>query len=218
MEWDEPGCGNLQNRVSPWEIESPESLFIFPSLTSIKRPFDFSFLREQTEWDCILTRPYIRAPQPVNDTGLVSPIIQKTLTTPETVNPQNLVNDLPSLSPFSPLKQETWDFQNEVYDSINFEVSNGDSSVIDPSFSSVVLDEFCGFKDGDFGNPSDYLLNNNISLGQELPANSGGTTSSKGEFNETVFVQNGSWQQVGPHPRVRTYTKVTIFPFLFDFF
>lgn len=39
MEWDEPGCGDKQNRVSSWEIETPESLFIFPSLTSsLKRP------------------------------------------------------------------------------------------------------------------------------------------------------------------------------------
>ncbi|PKI45688.1 hypothetical protein CRG98_034004 [Punica granatum] len=40
VEWDEPGCVDKQNRVSPWEIETPESLFIFPSLTSgLKRPF-----------------------------------------------------------------------------------------------------------------------------------------------------------------------------------
>lgn len=40
VEWDEPGCGDKPSRVSPWEIETPESLFIFPSLTSgLKRPF-----------------------------------------------------------------------------------------------------------------------------------------------------------------------------------
>lgn len=41
VEWDEPGCGDKQNRVNPWEIETPESLFIFPSLTAagLKRPF-----------------------------------------------------------------------------------------------------------------------------------------------------------------------------------
>lgn len=39
VEWDEPGCCDKQNRVSSWEIETPESLFIFPSLTSgLKRP------------------------------------------------------------------------------------------------------------------------------------------------------------------------------------
>ena len=39
VEWDEPGCNDKQNRVSAWEIETPESLFIFPPLTSgPKRP------------------------------------------------------------------------------------------------------------------------------------------------------------------------------------
>ena len=45
MEWDEPGCSDKQNRVSSWEIETPESLFIFPSLTSgLKRPLQSGFL------------------------------------------------------------------------------------------------------------------------------------------------------------------------------
>lgn len=45
VEWDEPGCGDKQNRVSPWEIETPESLFIFPSLTAnLKRPFHSAFI------------------------------------------------------------------------------------------------------------------------------------------------------------------------------
>ena len=45
VEWDEPGCCDKQNRVSSWEIETPESLFIFPSLTSgLKRPLHGGFL------------------------------------------------------------------------------------------------------------------------------------------------------------------------------
>jgi auxin response factor len=45
VEWDEPGCCDKQNRVSPWEVETPESLFIFPSLTSgLKRPLHAGFL------------------------------------------------------------------------------------------------------------------------------------------------------------------------------
>ena len=45
MEWDESGCSDKQNRVSSWEIETPESLFIFPSLTSgLKRPLQSGFL------------------------------------------------------------------------------------------------------------------------------------------------------------------------------
>lgn len=38
-------AGDKQNRVSLWEIETPESLFIFPSLTStLKRPFHSGLL------------------------------------------------------------------------------------------------------------------------------------------------------------------------------
>ena len=47
VEWDEPGCSDKHNRVSSWEIETPESLFIFPSLTSgLKRPLQSGFLGE----------------------------------------------------------------------------------------------------------------------------------------------------------------------------
>ncbi|KAL2468267.1 Auxin response factor 5 [Forsythia ovata] len=64
VEWDEPGCGDKQNRVSPWEIETPESLFIFPSLTaSFKRPFHSAFIGAQTEWDSLINRPFIRVPE-----------------------------------------------------------------------------------------------------------------------------------------------------------
>ena len=44
VEWDEPRCGDKQNRVSVWEIDTPESLFIFPSLTSsLKRPLQSGY-------------------------------------------------------------------------------------------------------------------------------------------------------------------------------
>ncbi|KAL6511841.1 hypothetical protein OROGR_021438 [Orobanche gracilis] len=58
VEWDEPGCGDKRNRVSPWEIETPESLFIFPSLTAnLKRPFHSAFIGAQTEWETVVNRP-----------------------------------------------------------------------------------------------------------------------------------------------------------------
>ncbi|XP_022894441.1 auxin response factor 5-like isoform X1 [Olea europaea var. sylvestris] len=64
VEWDEPGCGDKQNRVSPWEIETPESLFVFPSLTaSFKRPFHSAFIGAQTEWDSLINGPFIRIPE-----------------------------------------------------------------------------------------------------------------------------------------------------------
>ncbi|XP_073294877.1 auxin response factor 5-like [Primulina huaijiensis] len=64
VEWDEPGCGDKPNRVSPWEVETPESLFIFPSLTAnLKRPFHSAFLGVQPEWGDMLTyRPFLRVP------------------------------------------------------------------------------------------------------------------------------------------------------------
>lgn len=44
VEWDEPGCNDKPTRVSPWDIETPESLFIFPSLTSgLKRQLHPSY-------------------------------------------------------------------------------------------------------------------------------------------------------------------------------
>ncbi|GFQ01670.1 auxin response factor 5 [Phtheirospermum japonicum] len=61
VEWDEPGCGDKHNRVSPWEIETPESLFIFPSLTAcLKRPFHSAFLGPQPEWETLVNRPFFR--------------------------------------------------------------------------------------------------------------------------------------------------------------
>ncbi|KAK7376737.1 hypothetical protein VNO80_02152 [Phaseolus coccineus] len=62
VEWDEPGCGDKQNRVSVWEIETPESLFIFPSLTSsLKRPLQTGFY--ENEWGTLLRRPFMRVPE-----------------------------------------------------------------------------------------------------------------------------------------------------------
>uniref|UniRef100_A0A5B7AM04 Auxin response factor n=1 Tax=Davidia involucrata TaxID=16924 RepID=A0A5B7AM04_DAVIN len=67
VEWDETGCAEKQNRVSPWEIETPESLFIFPSLTSsLKRPLQSGFLGAQTEWENLIKRPFIRVPENLN--------------------------------------------------------------------------------------------------------------------------------------------------------
>lgn len=371
VEWDEPGCGDKQSRVSPWDIEAPESLFIFPSLTSsLKRPFNSTFLG-QPEWDNMVNRPFMRAPETINgnfsnpsmsslwseqlikmlmkpqnsnNTTPVSPVIQETFPTnrnqlqpqfhliqpnttvtatttntatimsntptqsnpqqPETVKPDSkpMTNELPFLNQLSPfdstvlqsqpfdspqidtstlnglfpypetnvlnpypnLGQETWDPQTNnnsksffqtntcptnmygfkdlsdeshhnnsqngnVYNCLNFEGSNGGgSTVVDPSVSSTVLDDFCNLKDIEFQNPSNYLVSNNFSSSQdvqsqitsaslvdsqaysmqELPDNSGGASSSNGEFDDTGLLQNNSWQQVAAPPRVRTYTKI----------
>lgn len=64
VEWDETGCTEKHNRVSPWEIETPESLFIFPSLTSsFKRPLQAGCFGEQSEWETLIKRPFVRLPE-----------------------------------------------------------------------------------------------------------------------------------------------------------
>ncbi|KAL0795022.1 hypothetical protein Bca101_066399 [Brassica carinata] len=61
VEWDEPGCNDKPTRVSPWDIETPESLFIFPSLTSgLKRQLHPSYFAGETEWGSLIKRPLIR--------------------------------------------------------------------------------------------------------------------------------------------------------------
>ncbi|KAA8537539.1 hypothetical protein F0562_027147 [Nyssa sinensis] len=94
VEWDETGCGEKQNRVSPWEIETPESLFIFPSLTSsLKRPLQSGFLGAQTEWENWVKRPFIRIPENLNGdlpypstSNLWSEQLIKMLIKPQNVN------------------------------------------------------------------------------------------------------------------------------------
>ncbi|KAJ6708761.1 AUXIN RESPONSE FACTOR 4-RELATED [Salix koriyanagi] len=115
--------------------------------------------------------------------------------------------------------------QSGIYGSLNIDTSNGGGSVYDRSVSSAILDEFCTFKDADLKNASDCLVGNlsssqdvqsqitSASLAdsqafsrQDFPDNSGGTSSSKIEFDNSNLLHNNSWQQVAP--RMRTYTKV----------
>ncbi|CAL1384017.1 unnamed protein product [Linum trigynum] len=63
VDWDEPGCSDKPNRVSPWEVETPESLFIFPALTSgLKRSIHGGYLGGETEWGNMIKRPLIWLP------------------------------------------------------------------------------------------------------------------------------------------------------------
>ncbi|XP_018441441.1 auxin response factor 5 [Raphanus sativus] len=67
VEWDEPGCNDKPTRVSPWDTETPESLFIFPSLTSgLKRQLHPSYFAGETEWGSLIKRPLIRVSDPTN--------------------------------------------------------------------------------------------------------------------------------------------------------
>lgn len=75
VEWDEPGCGDKHNRVCPWEIETPESIFIFPSLTAgLKRPLQSTLWGAQTEWEHLINKPFYRVPGNVNGGLLSSPV------------------------------------------------------------------------------------------------------------------------------------------------
>lgn len=131
-------------------------------------------------------------------------------------------------------QQDLYSLQSSRYDSsdlyscLNFDGSSGGSTVVDPSVSSAVFDEFCcPLKDASFQNPSNCLLGNfsssqdvqsqitSASLAdsrvfslQEFPDSSGGASSSNVEFDDGGLLQNNTWQQAAPP--LRTYTKVRI--------
>ncbi|XP_057974564.1 auxin response factor 5 [Malania oleifera] len=115
--------------------------------------------------------------------------------------------------------------QSGVYSCLNFDPSNGGSSVVDPSVSSTILDDFSTLKDSNFQNPPDCLVGNYSSSQdvqsqitsaslvdsqafsrQDFPDNSGVTSSSNVDFDDSSLLQNSSWQQVAPP--IRTYTKI----------
>nr|DAD40465.1 TPA_asm: hypothetical protein HUJ06_014788 [Nelumbo nucifera] len=134
---------------------------------------------------------------------------------------------LPSISNSCGLRDfsEESNNQSELYNGFHFDVSNCGSTVMDPSVSSSVLEQFNTLKDANFQNPSDCQVGNlsssqdvqsqitSASLAdshgyslQELPDNSGGTSSSNVDFDEGSLMQKSSWQQVSAP--LRTYTKI----------
>ncbi|XP_021285434.1 auxin response factor 5 [Herrania umbratica] len=93
VEWDEPGCNDKPNRVSAWEIETPESLFIFPSLTSgLKRPLHPGILGAESEWGSLIKRPLLQFPEngngnlPYSISNLCSEQLMKMMMKPQLVN------------------------------------------------------------------------------------------------------------------------------------
>lgn len=146
---------------------------------------------------------------------LITPISQQGL---------HSFNCMPSSNNLRDLSTES-NNQSGVYSNVNVDVSNSVSTMVDPSTSSTILDEFCTLKDGDFQNPSDCMVGNlsssqdvqsqitSASLAdshvfpmQDITDNSGGTCSSHIDFDDSSFLQNNSWQQVTAP--MRTYTKV----------
>ncbi|GMH18008.1 hypothetical protein Nepgr_019849 [Nepenthes gracilis] len=105
VEWDEPGCGDKQKRVSAWEIETPDSLFLFPSLTSgFKRPFHSRLLGGDFGWGNLPERPYIQVPENGSSNLLYASIpnlcseqLIKMLMRPQSINYPIIQSTCPSL-------------------------------------------------------------------------------------------------------------------------
>ncbi|KAF7829593.1 auxin response factor 5 [Senna tora] len=163
----------------------------------------------QEMWDHYLKN--LKLPQ----ADQLTPISQQGLHSLNCISSSNNLRDLSAES----------NNQSAVYSNVNVDASNSASTMVDPSTSSTILDEFCTLKDGDFQNPSDCMVGNlsssqdvqsqitSASLAeshvfplQDIPDNSGGTSSSHVDFDESSFLQNNSWQQVAAP--MRTYTKV----------
>ncbi|KVI07290.1 Aux/IAA-ARF-dimerization [Cynara cardunculus var. scolymus] len=168
--------------------------------------------------DKLSVKPAMNPPNLINEQPIVnqlSPLDSSLLNDQQFVSPE-LDPSLSGLFPYSSIGEETWDPRDDIYGCLNFECSNGGSTVVDPSVSSTGLDGFCAPKAGAFQNPSEFIVNNNLCSSQdvqsqftssslvdsqaytvqELPDNSGGTSSSNGEFNGTGLVQNSSWHQI----------------------
>ncbi|KAK9129568.1 hypothetical protein Sjap_010055 [Stephania japonica] len=62
--WDEVGFGESRTRVNLWEIETPESIFSFPSFSStFKRPLHSLYAGLETQWETMSRRPFVQVPE-----------------------------------------------------------------------------------------------------------------------------------------------------------
>ncbi|KAI7725193.1 hypothetical protein M8C21_025418 [Ambrosia artemisiifolia] len=250
VEWDEPGCGDKQSRVSPWDIEAPESLFIFPSITSsLKRPFNSAFLGAQPEWDNMVSRPFMRAPDTLNGnllnpsmSSLWSEQLMKMLMKPQNTNNTTITPTIQETFPAnkSPLQAENrpqyHPIQPNATTTTATTITNTNTTIVmsntppqsnpshqgsQPQHSETVkpdskpintpqnaVHELPSSQDVQSQITSASLVDSQAYSMQELPDNSGGASSSNGEFDDSGLLNNNSWQQVAPPPRVRTYTKI----------
>ncbi|KAG2698421.1 hypothetical protein I3760_07G150500 [Carya illinoinensis] len=195
VEWDEPGCCDKQNRVSPWEVETPESIFIFPSLTSgLKRPLHSGIFGPETEWGHLVKRPPVQVPEngngnlPYSISNICSEKLINMLLKPQIINhPGNYFPTLQQeyatkVEPLEDVKtmlgtmnQKSQSISSEdesynqsgIYSCPNIDVNNGGRAVVDPSVSSTIVDDLCMLKGTDFQNPPDYLIGN-FSSGQDV--------------------------------------------------
>ncbi|MQL76211.1 hypothetical protein Taro_008594 [Colocasia esculenta] len=67
VEWDEHSCVERPDRVSLWEIETPESLFVFPALTSnLKRHFNSGIIGGESGQTSMTKRHALQSSENVN--------------------------------------------------------------------------------------------------------------------------------------------------------
>jgi hypothetical protein len=113
--------------------------------------------------------------------------------------------------------------QSEICASVDVSNSVNNTTMADPSTSHTIFDDFCTMKEKIFQQPQDCMVGNlsssqdgqsqitSASLAEShafpLRDNSGGTSSSHVDFDESSFLNNNSWKQVTAP--IRTYTKVT---------
>lgn len=191
VEWDETGCSDKQTRVSPWEIETPESLFIFPSLTSgFKRPLQPGFIREQMEWDNLIKRPFVQVPE--NPGGNVSypqvsslwseQLIKMLMKPPNNTNPepkalvQGVIEQKPNIAP-----QENAQTQNQIHTNKLNSVNSALSKPIEPPM---------------------------VSQASETAK----VVSQMGNYNDNLQIQNGSFSQTNQWPGQSQLDSMFIHP------
>ncbi|KAJ6708760.1 AUXIN RESPONSE FACTOR 5 [Salix koriyanagi] len=148
VEWDEPGCSDRQNRVSSWEIETPESLFIFPSLTSgLKRPLQSGFLGD-TEWGSLVKKPLAWLPGSGNAnlpyasmSNIYSEQLVNMLMKPQAVNYPGICGTaLPEVSAVKVASSDVTNVQAAVNHTSHLNQS-GIMSVENQNYSQICLDQ-----------------------------------------------------------------------------
>ncbi|KAL8172070.1 hypothetical protein V2J09_023874 [Rumex salicifolius] len=145
VEWDEPGCTDKPNRVSPWEIETPESLFLFPSLTSgFKRSFPSGYFGGELEWGNLMKRPFMNAPETALGSlpypsipSLYSEELVKMLLRPQTLN--HSASTIPMLEATQPQMQAPIAMQMKLpSDADNKSFANPHVNCLDQSVQGIL--------------------------------------------------------------------------------
>ncbi|GMJ02704.1 indole-3-acetic acid inducible 24, AUXIN RESPONSE FACTOR 5, MONOPTEROS [Hibiscus trionum] len=149
VEWDEPGCNDKQNRVSAWEVETPESLFIFPSLTSgLKRPLYPGFSGAESEWGSLMKRPLLQFPEngngniPYSISNLCSEQVMKMMLKPQLVNHPGIFTS--TLQQFTDVKPSPLEELKNLQSRNNQKpqlIQSENMSIVDQNLPNLVPDQ-----------------------------------------------------------------------------